>query len=218
LIKLSNTADEILETLWVSLIEKEMKSITLGSIKYENRDTALIELKNIGYIDLKDGKITLLPAGYDAAQAAMRRHRLAECLMINVIKMSKKKGNKSACEFEHMLEPEMEEKICSMLGHPVKCPHGNPIPPGRCCSNPVHKGQSFIKRLSEMKAGQKGKVAYLHTGSARKLQKLMIMGVLPGVLIKLLIAKPSYVFQVGNTQVAVDKEIATDIFVSLESI
>lgn len=67
-----------------------------------------------------------------------------------------------------------------------------------------------------MKAGQKGRVGYIHTGNDKKLQKLMAMGVLPGMKISLLHKTPSYVFQIGHTQVAVDKEMASDIYVRLE--
>ncbi len=38
-----------------------------------------------------------------------------------------------ACKFEHILSPEATDKICTFLGHPAACPHGDPIPPGECC-------------------------------------------------------------------------------------
>jgi Mn-dependent DtxR family transcriptional regulator len=38
-----------------------------------------------------------------------------------------------ACKFEHILSPEATDKICTFLGHPKTCPHGAPIPPGKCC-------------------------------------------------------------------------------------
>ena len=40
-----------------------------------------------------------------------------------------------ACKFEHIISPELDERICSFLGHPKTCPHGNPIPPGDCCNH-----------------------------------------------------------------------------------
>jgi len=211
--KLSNAADEILETLWVSQKEKKLSYVDYDKIQDDNRESALEELKKTGYIKVEDGRIKLMSAGRDPARAAVRRHRLAECLMIDVIGMSRKEGNASACEFEHILEPGMEEKICTLLGHPRRCPHGNPIPQGKCCKNPELQKMPLINKLSEMKTGQKGKVAYLRTTNSSKLQKMMILGILPGAKIKLMINKPSFVFQVGNTQIAVDREIADDIFV-----
>lgn len=40
---------------------------------------------------------------------------------------------KSACTFEHILSPEVTDRICTFLGHPTACPHGSPIPKGPCC-------------------------------------------------------------------------------------
>lgn len=66
--------------------------------------------------------------------------------------------------------------------------------------------------LNRLKANQKGKVAYIHTKDNKKLQKLMSMGVLPGMTISLVQSFPSYVFQIGQSQFAVDRELAECIF------
>jgi hypothetical protein len=44
-----------------------------------------------------------------------------------------------ACKFEHIISPELDRRICSFLGHPKTCPHGNPIPPGDCCNGKAPK-------------------------------------------------------------------------------
>lgn len=67
--------------------------------------------------------------------------------------------------------------------------------------------------LNNLGIGQKGKVARIHTKERNKLQKLMAMGVLPGIAISLIQKFPSYVFQIGHSQFAVDKELAECIFV-----
>ena len=64
-----------------------------------------------------------------------------------------------------------------------------------------------------MKKGQSGTVAYVHARALENLHKLMAMGVLPGVRIELLQPIPSYVFQCGQSQFAVDREIAESIYV-----
>jgi Mn-dependent DtxR family transcriptional regulator len=47
-----------------------------------------------------------------------------------------------ACKFEHILSPEATDKICTFLGHPKTCPHGAPIPPGKCCRDVAESDQS----------------------------------------------------------------------------
>jgi hypothetical protein len=37
------------------------------------------------------------------------------------------------CKFEHILSPDVTDRICTLLGHPLECPHGSPIPQGPCC-------------------------------------------------------------------------------------
>ncbi|MEI7641079.1 MAG: metal-dependent transcriptional regulator [bacterium] len=214
--KFSHEAEEILETLWVSQEEKGNPETHCRLFNEEGRAEALKELKLAGYISQNKEKIILLEKGKEDARSAVRHHRLAECFMMNVLKLDKETGNMSACEFEHLLTPQLEERICGMLGHPKTCPHGNPIPQGKCCLKTGLQKEIVLKRLSEMKAGQKGRVAYMKTADKRKLQKLMIMGVMPGMKISVIVNAPSCVFQIGNTQVAVDAEMAKSVFVMTE--
>jgi DtxR family Mn-dependent transcriptional regulator len=214
--KLSDAAEEILETLWVSQEEKANIETELKKITIDNKVSALDELTAIGYIIVENDKIRLLDKGRKYAQDTIRRHRLAERLMSDILQLKTDLVNKTACQFEHMLQPEVEESVCTLLGHPKVCPHGKIIPQGKCCLESKWIVESSVKPLTALKPGQRGKVAYIHTGNDKKLQKLMAMGVLPGMKISLLHKVPSYVFQVGHTQVAVDNEMASDIYVRLE--
>ena len=72
-----------------------------------------------------------------------------------------------------------------------------------------------MRNLIELKQGQKGFVAELNTADESILKKLMSMGILPGMPLKVIQTFPSYVFQVGYTQVAVDKTIASAIIVNI---
>jgi DtxR family Mn-dependent transcriptional regulator len=214
--KLSDAAEEILETLWISQEEKGSINTSLERITFEDRKLALSELVKIGYVSVEEDKVKLLDKGKEYAQRTVRRHRLAERLMVDVLQLKEDFINKTACQFEHLLQPEVEESVCILLGHPKVCPHGKLIPPGKCCLESKWIVESSIKPLTALGKGEKGKVAYLHTLNDKKLQKLMVMGVLPGTKILLLQKVPSYVFQIGYTQVAVDKEMASDIYVRLE--
>ncbi len=79
----------------------------------------------------------------------------------------------------------------------------------RLCEHSVEVISSFDK----LEVNLKVKVAYINTNDNKKLQKLMAMGVLPGMPIALIQKFPSYVFQIGQSQFAVDKELAESIFV-----
>jgi DtxR family Mn-dependent transcriptional regulator len=72
-----------------------------------------------------------------------------------------------------------------------------------------------VAALSQLAPGEGGKVAYVHTTEAEQLQKLTAMGLLPGAPISLMQTFPSYVFQIGRTQFAVDSEIAGSIYVRI---
>jgi DtxR family Mn-dependent transcriptional regulator len=75
--------------------------------------------------------------------------------------------------------------------------------------------ERLIAPLIELQPNQRGHIAYIQLNDPKRLQKLMAMGVLPGVPITLLRRFPSFVFEAGYSQFAVDKEIAADIYVRL---
>jgi ABC-type glutathione transport system ATPase component len=87
-------------------------------------------------VSIGDGSmiVELTEKGRHRAGDIIRRHRLAERLFTDSLAMdSETEIEQQACKFEHILSPEATDKICAFLGHPKTCPHGAPIPPGRCC-------------------------------------------------------------------------------------
>jgi DtxR family Mn-dependent transcriptional regulator len=58
----------------------------------------------------------------------MRKHRLAECLLVSVIQMPWEEVHVEACRWEHVISESVERRLYELLGHPERCPHGNPIP------------------------------------------------------------------------------------------
>lgn len=69
--------------------------------------------------------------------------------------------------------------------------------------------------MTQLGVNQIGKITHINTSDHKKLQKIMAMGVLPGMAITLIQKFPSYVFQVGQSQFAIDKELASCIHVKL---
>lgn len=208
---ISDKSEEILETLWVELEEKKNK---LDPAVFRDNST-FKELETEGYINLSGDKVSFTERGEKEARLCVRRHRLAERMMADILALKKDLIHEAGCKFEHALHKGVEENICTLLGHPKVCPHGERIPEGVCCHDAKRKPEKLIVPLSEMTANQKGKIAYLHTEDKDTLKKIMAMGALPGQNIVLTQKFPSYVFKIGQSQFAIDQEMALCIYVRL---
>ncbi len=210
----SHDIEEILETLWIRTQEKNEVSVDCRTLNLEDA-SVLGEMKKQSLVTVQNGAVGLTPKGLQQGRDIIRRHRLAELLLTEVIAVkSDDLVHETACGFEHLLRKGIDDKICTLLGHPGQCPHGKPIPNGKCCAR-KDKQIGQVLPLSSFKADQKGKVSYLHTRDSKELKKLMAMGLLPGTPITLIQSFPSYVFKLGYTQFAVDKKIADEIYVKL---
>ncbi len=75
-----------------------------------------------------DRQLALTDAGRMLATRVMRKHRLAECLLVNVIQMPWEEVHVEACRWEHVISESVERRLFDLLGHPERCPHGNVIP------------------------------------------------------------------------------------------
>lgn len=212
--ELEEKAEEVLEMLWIGTEEAKKEHLSLDALATTEKQ-ALGQLLAAGYISVSSDGVRLTDKGYPEAANVVRRHRLAERLLVDILGSGDRFMDEKACKFEHLLDRGLDENICSLLGHPKICPHGKLIPPGRCCQEEQGKAQKVVASLSQLVQGQKGRVAYIYAPKSSQLQKLMAMGILPGAPINLIQSFPSYVFQVGQTQFAVDREIADAIYVRL---
>jgi DtxR family Mn-dependent transcriptional regulator len=85
-----------------------------------------------GYAQLLDDRtLRLTEKGRDLATSIVRRHRLAERLLVDVIGLEWEKVHREADRWEHAISADVEEKLVELLGDPATCPHGNPIPGSR---------------------------------------------------------------------------------------
>jgi DtxR family Mn-dependent transcriptional regulator len=211
--KLSEKAEEVLEALWVSVEEEGQAFLDPDKMGFPGDDPAYRELTGHALIEIRKGMIYFRPEGREEGKTTIRRHRLAERLMMDVLNIRGDEGEYKACQFEHLLNEGADVKVCTMLNHPSTCPHGKPIPPGECCAEARAKGDLGIVPLTEFKSGQDGEIAYIQTADNKKMQKLMAMGVLPGNRIVLVQSFPSYIFRVGYSEFAIDTNLAREIFV-----
>src|SRR5690348_17317593 len=75
-----------------------------------------------------DRHLSLSDAGRTMATRVMRKHRLAECLLVGIIKLPWEEVHIEACRWEHVISESVERRLLELLGYPVRCPHGNIIP------------------------------------------------------------------------------------------
>jgi DtxR family Mn-dependent transcriptional regulator len=199
--------EEILEDLF---LQSEDSSRTPRPVE----PPALQEAIAAGYVVLNGTIAAMTETGRILGTSVVRRHRLAESLLCDVLQLPNvESAEEDACAFEHMLRPGLEDRVCTLLGHPLTCPHGRPIPRGDCCRRAERDQVREVGPLCDGHAGQNGVVAYLSTRDNREIQKLMAMGILPGSDIRLIRLFPSYIFAIGHSQFTVDRTLAEKIFV-----
>jgi DtxR family Mn-dependent transcriptional regulator len=75
-----------------------------------------------------DRHLELSEAGRMHAIEVMRKHRLAECLLIDIIGLDWEDVHNEACRWEHVMSEAVERRLVTLLANPTHCPHGNPIP------------------------------------------------------------------------------------------
>ncbi len=125
--------DETLERIWHL---KERQELTLPRLlKGENPvgRGLLRKMRDAGLVSLSDEILEFAPRGEERARSLVRRARLAEILFETTLGMNQRAAEQEACRFEHVLSVAATEGICTFLGHPTRCPHGQPIPRGDCC-------------------------------------------------------------------------------------
>jgi DtxR family Mn-dependent transcriptional regulator len=201
---------EVLYHLW------ECHHIDLQTLKDHRSSFSpeiLQELVRRELIVCQDEQIDLTDQGFRTAERIIRRHRLAERLLADVLHMSPEEVEAGACEFEHMVAEEIADSICILLGHPRTCPHGSPIPQGRCCQQHSRECLSAAVALLEMPVGVWGRVAYISSESDERQHRLARLGVLPGRPIKVHQLRPSLVAVLESSRIAMEESIARDIFV-----
>ena len=205
---LSERSQEVLEKLWMAGEEGRE-----GLDGTDELTEGMEELFKSGLVGQVGSLWKLSPSGRSEAARAVRRHRLGERLLADIFKAEDTLLDEQACRLEHALFDGLDESICTLLGHPQVCPHGRPIPSGECCQQMRATIGRLIAPLNALEPAQGGEVAYIQMTNAGRLQKIMAMGILPGGKIRLLRRSPSFVFECGFSQFAVDEDIAADIYV-----
>lgn len=206
--------DELLELLW-TLKERNVYFVdeVLRISEQKNPESIINFMEKEGLVKIEDGKIFLTKKGDVMARSIIRRHRLAEVLLLQAFELRVEDIHTEACKFEHVLSPEVTRSVCTFLGHPPTCPHGNPIPRGECCSRFKKEMRPLVLSLTDLTPGESGRIVFIAPKEHRRLDKLSSFGVIPGSVIKLRQKTPSFIIKVGETDLAIDANMAKEIYV-----
>jgi DtxR family Mn-dependent transcriptional regulator len=208
--------EEVLERLWTLREQGAAPEPDLDGEAFDfDPSAALAEAQHRGWLGVRDRRLALTPAGEERAAGVIRRHRLAERLLFDVIHVDAAAMEAGACELEHahILSEEATERVCAFLGHPPTCPHDRPIPRGHCCERFTHEVRPLVTPLTEGGVGANYRIVFIASRSHRRLDRLCALGVVPGARLRLHQRQPAFIVQVGGTDIALEPEIAADIFV-----
>ncbi len=191
----------------------------------------LAESGYVNYSPYHGSSLTL--KGIEEAQRITRKHRLLEKFLSDVLHIKNDQVHTQACEMEHALSDEAEERLCRFLKHPDTCPDdGKTIPP---CNLPfasceecmelhskgleeVGKRRENLVALSDLKEGQLGKIFFIR-GGHNVLQRLLDMGLTPGTRVGVVKAAPfegPVQISVRSSKLALGRAIASKVFVDVE--
>lgn len=216
-IELTEASEELLASLAVAEEEQLDKWVPPDGVDASPDGQTVRDLLEAGLVEQESEGFSLTAAGTRQAASVLRRERLAERLLVDVLNVSDNLATETACKFEHLLRKGLDDQVCTLLGHPRFCPHGSPIPPGDCCRAGARAAQTVVSSLADLKPGETGVIAYLQTPRRDILQRLLSLGTVPGTPVVLRQRFPSFVFDLGQSQIAVDRETAQHIYVRLTS-
>jgi putative ABC transport system ATP-binding protein len=131
--QIEDDIDDALEQLWILKEKNRLNMEQLARGSGVLKEDVISHLRSIRLIQAENGSVSFTPAGEVRARDIIRRHRLGECLFAQTFGLSTREASDEACQLEHIISEEVAERICSFLGHPASCPHGQQIPPGSCC-------------------------------------------------------------------------------------
>jgi DtxR family Mn-dependent transcriptional regulator len=206
--------EELAEEIWALTESGENTFARLvGGSKIEDPSSVFEEMVREGLALRRGESVALSASGEEIARAVVRRHRLAEMLFTQVLALREAETEAAACEMEHILSAEVTDSVCTFLGHPPHCPHGKAIPRGRCCEILLREMSPLVSRLLDLAVGDSARIVFITPQSRRSLDRIATLGVVPGAPVRLKQKSPALVLEVGQTLIALDREVGAEIFV-----
>lgn len=175
-----------------------------------------------GYVEMDARRqVTLTDRGVALAEAVLRRHRLTERFLVDVLGMGWHEVHEEACRLEHRISGAVEARVVATLGHPTTCPHGNPIP-GQVLDARTYLHDQGAVRLIEMSRGEEATILLVSEvveDEEELIEYLHERGLTPGTRVALAVGpeaagpEDEVVLSVGGERVAVPARIAYALWV-----
>lgn len=171
----------------------------------------LLRMEKLGLIGYaRSAGATLTKRGSARAARLRRRHRLAERMLTDLLRMPWERAHEAACRFEHVIDDEVERLLQEALHHPATCPHGNPLDPTATRS---------WTPLATLGAGQSGRLRQVIDESSANLGYLRQIQLLPGTRVTVCSEAPDQgplTVEVKGTRHALARSMAECLLVEKE--
>jgi DtxR family Mn-dependent transcriptional regulator len=165
-------------------------------------------------------QLSLTGPGRAYAIAVMRKHRLAELLLVNVIGLPYEEAHDEACRWEHVMSESVEQRVYELLGRPTRSPYGNPIPglaefddfAGAETSVDIERNLAFPGLAGSVVVSR---ICESVQTDADVLHQLHVAGVDPGAMVTVAQERDNVRIDRGNEQVRLPREVASRVFVTV---
>jgi len=227
---ISKSREEYLKAIYALNEEGEqaetMKIASRLGVKPASVTGMLKKLSDEGYVKYESYRgAELTDKGDKAASKIVRKHRLLERFLTDMLRLGKNNVHEQAGEMEHTLSDEAEEALCRVLQHPDLCPDdkklippcNKDIPDCTACdgASPTSERDAEITPLSELKQGEEGWITFIRGGRSA-CQRLMDLGLTRDTPIRLVDSAPFHgpvEISVRGTKIAIGRGLASKIFV-----
>jgi DtxR family Mn-dependent transcriptional regulator len=172
-------------------------------------------LEREGYLTLDDDRVMhLTDTGRAYATSMLRRHRLAELLLVDILEVPWAQVHEEACRLEHAISPSLEAHLVTLLGDPGACPHGNPIPGSANAVDPgplqplstVQPGRScVVRRIDEHLQTQIAHMRELESAHLMPGQEVLVGETASGELS----------LRVDGVSVTLEHDVAANVYVTV---
>lgn len=213
--KMTPNIEEYLEALF-HLSEKDKpistkelaEQLNISPASVSDMVKKLKKQKLVKYVPYRG--VSLTKNGLKAAAILVRRHRLSERFLADMLDVPWEDLHDEACKFEHVISENVEEKLLEALGNPKTCPHGNPIP-----SINGETREEEVLPITELGTKDSGVITKITEEEPEFLHYLASLGLFPEVTIKVDEIAPfggPIIIKKGNASYALGRDIASKIF------
>jgi len=214
----SATLEEYLEAIYKLSEKGPVRPTPIAEAIGVSGPTVTATLKRLeaqGLVRRRRGEVILTEKGKQQALDIVRRHRVAETFLVDVLGMPWEEAHEDACLLEHALSPRVLEALETYLDNPEVCPHGHPIP-----SADGAVAQVEGSALCDMEAGSEVRIVQVAEDDEAMLAYLGSLGMFPGTKVRVCEVAPfkgPLMVEVGDATYAIGRDVADAILVSRDT-